>query len=298
MEAIDTIRINFNADTLTTMNLCLAFIMFGVALDMTIADFKRIATYPKAVIVGLSSQLIILPILTVLLIYIWQPIASMALGLLLVAACPGGNISNFAVHFSKGNTALSITMTSIVTLGAIVITPVTFALWSKLVPSTLPLLADIQVGIWDMVKIILQLILIPLALGMFVGHKFPSFTAQAKKPIKLLSLILFISFIVFALAANYSNILKYLHLVLLLVIVHNIIALLAGYYWAKWNGLELPERKAICLETGIQNAGLGLVLIFNFFEHLGGMMIVAAFWGVWDLVSSFLISLYWSRQKV
>jgi BASS family bile acid:Na+ symporter len=297
MQEIDAIKINFDQDSLFIMNICLAFIMFGIALDLKVSDFKRVTKFPKPVLIGLSAQLLLLPVLTIILIHIWNPIPSMALGLLMVAACPGGNISNFAVHLSKGNTALSVTLTSIVTLLAFITTPLAFAGWAKLVPSTNEILSNIYVGPLAMFRIIFQLILVPLIIGMIVHYKLPILATAIKKPIRRISILLFFSFIVFALVENYENIIKYLGLVFSLVVIHNLIAMIAGYSWASAFKLPFADRKAICLETGIQNAGLGLVLILAFFNHLGGMLLVAAFWGIWDLLSSFLISMYWSRQK-
>ena len=297
MDNIDAIRIDFSSDTAFIMNICVAFLMFGVALDMKVSDFKRVVEYPKSVAVGLTSQLIILPILTVILLKVWGPMPSMALGLLLIASCPGGNISNFAVHLGKGNTALSVTLTSIVTLSAFLITPITFSLWSKLIPETQPILTRISVSPIEMVKIIMQLIIVPLVIGMFINHRFPKFTAKVRKPISTISLLMFMSFIFFAVFSNRANIVKYLHLVFVLVVVHNVITMLAGYYWAKLNKRNLADRRAICMETGIQNAGLGIVIILNFFGEYGGMMLVAAFWGVWELISAFSVAMFWNYRS-
>src|SRR5690606_40104351 len=108
MHWIDQIQINFDGDKMLLMNICLAFVMFGIALDMSLKDFRRVFEFPRAVAVGLSSQLILLPLLTFVLVMVWQPHISIALGLILIAACPGGNISNFAVHLARRNTALSV----------------------------------------------------------------------------------------------------------------------------------------------------------------------------------------------
>ena len=297
MENIDAIRIDFSSDTALIMNICVAFLMFGVALDMKVSDFKRVVEYPKSVAVGLTSQLIILPILTIMLIKVWGPMPSMALGLLLIASCPGGNISNFAVHLGKGNTALSVTLTSIVTLSAFLITPITFALWASFIPETQPILTKISVSPLDMVYIIMQLIVVPLSIGMLINYRFPKFTAKVRKPISTISLLMFMSFIFFAVFSNWANIMKYLHLVFILVVAHNVIAMLSGYYFAKLNKRTLADRRAICMETGIQNAGLGLVIILNFFDDYGGMMLIAAFWGVWDLISAFSVAMFWNWRS-
>lgn len=297
MEDIDQLKINFDESQLFLLNICLAFIMFGISLDLTKEDFLRLIRNPKAAFVGLSSQLILLPILTFGITRIWPMPPSMAMGLIMVASCPGGNISNFAVHLSRGNTALSISMTSFVTMAAVLITPISFGLWASLVPGAESLLTGIDLNPLTMFKTIAQLILIPLFAGMAVRHYFPKTAAVLRKPINTLSLIIFTVIILIALYENGQQMKEYLHLVFWLVLIHNGLALAMGYSWAQLWGLSLPDRKAISMETGIQNSGLGLVLIFNFFEGLGGMMLVAAWWGVWDMISSLLLAVYWRYKS-
>ncbi len=294
---LDAIRINFSEDQLLLMNICLAFLMFGVALDMTTDDFKRIIKYPRSAIVGLTSQLILLPILTIILIHLMGPAPSIALGMMLVAVCPGGNISNFATHYGGGNAALSITLTSIITLSSFFITPFSFHGWASFLPQVQPLLAEIQVDLWSMVKIIFQLIMVPLFIGMALNRYQPQFTLKIRKWVKRLSILIFAGFIVGALLGNIEEIKNYLHIVLLLVFFHNTLALLQGYYFAKLNKLPEADARAISLETGVQNGGLALILIFNFFPELGGMILVAAWWGVYDLISSFILATFWASRK-
>lgn len=293
MKAIDEIRIDFSSDQLFLLNICLAFIMFSISLNLRPEDFKRLFKYPKSSVVGLTSQLVLLPIFTVLLISLWSLPASVALGLILVACCPGGNISNFSVHLAGGNTALSITLTSIVTLFAIVITPVTFQFWAGLFEDTRNLLREVAVEPSSMLISITYLILIPLLSGMMLNYYLPKWSARLSKPVQRLALLIFIVIIIVALWENRSELMYYLKLVFLLVFVHNGIALLMGYYFAKLNKLEVADCKAISFETGIQNSGLGLVLVFNFFDGMGGMMLVVAWWGIWDMVSALLLAGYW-----
>ena len=298
MDAIDAIKINFNPEQLTLLNICLAFIMFGVALDLRIDNFRELLKRPKAPIVGLTSQLLLLPVLTIGLIFLFRPAPSIALGMLLVSACPGGNVSNFAVHLSKANTALSVLMTSVSTLAAVVITPLYFTLLAPIVPGAEGLQSDIYVSPWSMVSTIVQLILLPLLIGMGLHAKFPRTTTMLKKPVRMLSMAIFIGFVIFALYTNYENIVNYLYIVFYLVVIHNALALLTGYQWAYRNGLPQADARAISIETGIQNSGLALILIFNFFDGLGGMALVAAFWGVWHLISAFLLSMWWQSRPI
>ncbi len=297
MTDIDAIRINFNPDQLFLLNICLAFLMFGVALNIKVDDFGRIFKKPKAPLVGLTSQLLLLPILTVALVYAFNPPTSIALGMLIVGVCPGGNVSNFMVHLSKGNTALSVLMTSIVTLGAVVITPFYFTFLTNFIPGTEAYVDLIYVEPGQMIQTIITLIIIPLVFGMFLNAKFPKFTLRIEKTVRILSIVIFGSFVVFAVIGNYENIVSHIGKVFSIVIVYNGLAYMMGFYFAKLNGLDFKECKAISIETGIQNSGLALILIFNFFDGLGGMAMIAAWWGIWHLLTGFALAMFWGNKK-
>ncbi|MCB0663134.1 MAG: bile acid:sodium symporter family protein [Saprospiraceae bacterium] len=296
MTDIDQIRINFNEETLGLLNFCLAFLTFAVSLDISINDFKNVFSHPKKVLVGLTSQWVLMPIFTILLILLFKPAPSIALGMILVSSCPGGNVSNYATHIAKGNTALSVTLTSFVTLMAILVTPISFSLVSKLLPETNELLTKISLNPLSVVWTIVQLIILPLIIGLSLNHYKPLWAAKIRKGVKITSMVIFLGIIVAAVLANIDNIVKYIYLVFLLVLLHNGLAYAMGYYFAKANKLPEADRRTVAIETGIQNAGLGLVLIFNFFPELGGMMLVAAFWGVWDLVTVFALAKWWERR--
>ncbi|MCB0560847.1 MAG: bile acid:sodium symporter family protein [Lewinellaceae bacterium] len=298
MQAIDSVQINFNPEQLFLLNICLAFLMFGVALDLRFDNFRALARSPKAPLVGLSSQLILLPVLTLGLVFFFRPAPSIALGMVLLAACPGGNVSNFAVHLANANAALSVLMTSISTLGAIIITPVYFTYLAPFVPGAESLGQQIHVNPLDMVSTIVQLIFVPLAVGMFLNYRYPHFTHRIKRPVRLLSMAIFLGFVVAAIYDNFENIVNYLHVVFLIVLVHNASALFTGYWWAKSNGLSRQDARAISIETGIQNSALGLILVFNFFGGLGGMAMITAWWGVWHLISAFSLAMWWRERGV
>ncbi|MFK7935958.1 MAG: bile acid:sodium symporter family protein [Saprospiraceae bacterium] len=295
MSDIDAIHINFNPDQLILLNICLAFLMFGVALDIKLSDFRRIFEQPKAPIVGLISEYLLLPILCIILVYIFQPPASIALGMVMISCCPGGSTSNFMVHLAKANAALSVLLTSITTLAAIVILPLAFSAWSYLIPADGSGI-NLEVDPIGMVKTIIQLVFIPVGIGMYINHRFPNFTKKIERPVRLISIFIFFCFVVFAVAGNYENILSFIHLVFLIVLVHNGLAFIMGYYFARWNRLSIHDSRAISIETGIQNTGLGLILAFNFFDGLGGMTLIIAWWGVWHLISGFLLATYWSKN--
>ena len=294
--SLDDLRLNLNQDSLWVLNLCLALIMFGVALDLKVSDFKRLIDTPKASIVGLTSQFILLPFVTFLLVLVIEPQPSIALGMMLVAACPGGNISNFLTHLSKGNTALSVSLTAVGTVLAIVMTPFNLELWAGLYPPTALLLKEVQLDALDLFKAILLLAGLPLTVGMIFAHHMPVLAAKVSRGVKPMSILIFLAFVIIAFTNNIDHFLNYIHLVLIIVFIHNAAALLTGYWAARLSGLSKEDQKTIAIETGIQNSGLGLLLIFSFFNGLGGMAIVAAWWGIWHIISGLIIATYWSRS--
>lgn len=292
---IDEVQLNFSPQSLQILNIILALILFGIALDLKLDDFKRVFKMPKAVLIGLTSQLILLPLLTLGLIAIFKPAPSLALGMLLVACCPGGNVSNFMVYLAKGNTALSVTLTSISTIAAIILTPVTFGLYGGVFEYTRPLLQTINVPLGQTMFAIFILVGVPLTLGMLLSHSKPEVANRLKRPMKIFSLVFFIAFLLFAIAGNADHF-TYLPIVLGLILVHNFTALLTGFSMASLAKLGFADKKSIAIETGIQNSGLGLFMIFNFFDGNGGMAMVAAFWGIWHLISGLGLSWYWSKK--
>jgi len=297
-QELDAVKIDFDVDSLLLLNITLAIIMFGVALNITVADFKSIFKNPRAVLVGLLSQFILLPAFTFLLVLIIKPTASIALGMFMVAACPGGNISNFMTHYAKGNAALSVSLTALATLLALVMTPLNFQVWANLYEPTAAILSTVSISPFDMIKIMLLLLGIPLMLGMLTRHYFPKFASSSAKYFKVGSIVFFMLLIVLALSKNFEIFLNYIQYVILIVFAHNLLAFLLGYNTARLAKLSKKNRRTLAIETGIQNSGLGLILIFSFFDGLGGMAILAAFWGIWHIVSGLLLATYWSRKNV
>ena len=296
MSEIDLVRLNFNPQSLWALNFIIGLVMFGVALDLKVSDFKAVLTTPKPVLIGLTGQFLLLPAFTFLLILAIKPAPSIALGMLLVAACPGGNISNFLAYYAKGNAALSISMTAVSTAVAIVMTPFNLSLWGGLHPETSVILREVALDPLEMLLAVFLLLGLPMALGMSVNHRFPRFAARALKPMKIFSLGVFGLFVIGALAANWRYFIDYVGFVVFAVFLHNALALSTGYFAAKFAGLPERDRRAVSIEVGIQNSALGLILIFNFFDGLGGMAIVTAWWGIWHIISGLTVATLWSRR--
>ncbi len=296
-ENLDSLKINFDTEGLWVLNITLAIIMFGVALGITMDDFKRLFQNPKILLTGVISQFILLPLVTFIFIKLVNPMPSIALGMMMVAACPGGNISNFMTQMAKGNSALSISLTAFSTLVCLVMTPFNLYFYGNLYAPTAEILQTIELNPWELVKLVTLILGIPLILGMWVKKSKPGLSAKLAKILKPVSLLIFMLFIVIAFYENLDIFINYIEYVLLLVIVHNLLAFLTGFYFAKLMKLSFIDQKTISIETGIQNSGLGLLLIFSFFNGLGGMALLVAFWAIWDIFSGLAIATYWSKQK-
>jgi BASS family bile acid:Na+ symporter len=282
------------------MNITIAFIMFGVALEIKIENFRRILSNPKSAIIGILSQFLLLPAVTFLLVWLIQPSSAVALGMILVAACPGGNISNFISSLAKGNIALSVSLTAFATTFSGFLTPFNFVFWGGLYMKFLPLEKPMEIPIFQVFQTVFILLGLPLIGGIWFANRYPKITKRITKTVKIASIIIFIGFIVGALAANFDNFIKYVYLIIPIVLIHNLLALFTGFSVSKLFRLPNIDTKSVTIETGIQNSGLALVLIFNnkiFPAGMGGIAFIAAWWGIWHIISGLLISFFWSKMK-
>lgn len=296
MQELDKIVINFNTQELWVLNIALAVVMFGVALNISIADFKELFKQPKPVLVGLLSQFVLLPLMTFFLVKGIQPKPSIALGMIMVAACPGGNISNFFTHLAKGNNALSVSLTAFATFLAIIMTPLNFELYGRLYEPTSKIIKNVALDPFQLVKLVSLILGIPLLLGMVVRHYNKKLSNVLSTVLKPVSILVFIAIVVIAFINNIDVFNQYIDRVLFIGVLHNVLALLLGFLVAKFFQLKKTDVKTLTIETGIQNSGLGLLLIFTFFNGLGGMAILAAFWGIWHIISGLLLATYWSKK--
>jgi bile acid:Na+ symporter, BASS family len=297
MHPIDQVELRFDAGSLGLLNVILGLVMFGVALDLKVDDFKRALRSPKGPAVGVLAQFVVLPAATFGLTLLLKPPPSVALGMILVASCPGGNISNFITHMSGGDTALSVTMTAISTVAAVVMTPLNITFWGGLNPATAAVLTEVHIEFLQMLGTVGTLLGLPLVLGMLIAAKLPKVADSLRKPFKALSLAFFAVFVLVAFNKNFDHFLVSIGFIFLPVVIHNAVALSSGYFAGRLAGLPVAERRAVAIEVGIQNSGLGLILIFNFFDGLGGMAVIAAFWGIWHIVAGLTLAAIWSRRQ-
>jgi bile acid:Na+ symporter, BASS family len=293
--AIDQVRLNFNPQGLLAINAAIGLMMLGVAIDLKWDDFKRILASPKAPAIGLFAQFVLLPAFTFLLTLLLKPHPSIALGMILVAACPGGNFSNLMTYLAKGNCAVSISMTAVSTMAAIVMTPLNLSIWGNLNPDTAPLLQKVSLSPMDVFTTVFIILGIPLFLGMTLSRIFPNLANRVRKPFKIFALVFFILVLIGALAANYKIFFQVIGLVIIAVFIHNALALNIGYWTARLFRLEEGDCRAVSIEVGIQNAALGLVLVFNFFGGMGGMAILVGWWGIWHIVAGLATAFIFTR---
>ncbi|MEO0007742.1 MAG: hypothetical protein RJA20_1938 [Bacteroidota bacterium] len=298
MHPVDTLQLHFNPDQMLVLNAAMAFLMFSVALDIRLEDFRRVVQFPRSIGVGILAQYLIFPLLTLAIIAIFNPPASVGLGMVLVSMCPSGNMTNFLSHFAKANVALSVTLNAIIILSASFLTPAGFLFWSAFVPDSEAVRQTFEISFSQMVVIIVELIVAPLLIGMWLNEKKPEFVAKIRPWAQRISLLLFFSILVLALLGNRDNIVNFLGFVFVLVAVHNGVALAHGYALGRLFRLPELDCRTLAFETGIHNTALGLLLIFKFFGGLGGMALIAAWYGIWDLITGMSLAWYWKKRPV
>lgn len=296
-QELNEVNLNFNPDMQIWLNICLALVMFSVAISLKISDFKMLLKNPKLSFIGLFTQYFLLPLITLALVWIIQPSPYVALGMFLIAACPGGNVSNFFSYLGGGNVALSVSLSLFSSIMALVITPFQLSFWSGLWPQSASLLHQIDLSFMAIMKTVLVSMAIPMLLGITLNSLKPHWVKLIDKPLKMIAFIILIAFIALGVFANIALFKRYFILIFSLVFVHNFLAFIMSYYFAKLLKVGPNNAFTISIETGIQNTGLGLLIIFAFFNGNGAMAILAAWWGVWHIISGFAYALVFSWNK-
>ena len=311
LEALNTVILNFGEGGMMIVNIILAFVMFGVALGIKLDTFKKVFTNPKSVIVGVLLQWIALPAITFAVALALSPLITpmLALGMILVASCPGGNISNFMSSLSKGNVELSVSMTAITTATAPIITPINFFVWGSLYSSIIAVHNDIPrlvIPFLPMLEQILLLLGVPIVLGLIFAHYFPNATKKITKPAQVISILLFLGMVIVSFSQNFQIFLDNIFYVFFIVLLHNGAALATGYFGGKLAKVSQADRRSLTVEVGIQNSGLGLILLFNsaifppeiWHGHYGGMLFITAWWGIWHIISGLTVSYFFRRTPL
>ena len=311
LESLNSLSINFGEGGMAIVNIILAFVMFGVALGIRVQTFKDVFKNPKSVLVGLFLQWVGLPAVTFLATMMLSPLITpmVALGMILVACCPGGNISNFMSSLSKGNIELSVSLTAITTAFAPVITPFNFFFWGSLYSQIISIKSNIPtlvIPFFPMLEQILLLLGVPIVLGILCARYFPNLTRKISKPTQYLSILLFLAMVIVSFSQNFRLFIENLHYICLIVLVHNGLALSTGFFGGKFFKLPAKDVRSLTVEVGIQNSGLGLILLFNhaifppeiWHGHYGGMLIITAWWGIWHIISGLSVASLFRRKAI
>ena len=304
---LDALNVTMNGGS-TLLNIVLALVMFGVALGIKPSTFVDIIKNPKSIITGIVCQLILLPALTLCLIMaLGHWISPMiALGMILVASCPGGNISNFITSLSRGNTELSVSLTAFNTAACVITTPLNFAFWGKMYLNFagnhgIGVLPELQIPLGEIFQSIFIILGIPLVLGILCGQYLPKVTKILKKPLQYLSIAVFIAMVVIIFTGNLDVFMACIKYIFLVVLIHNLLALGIGFGTSTILKLPYKDRRTLTIETGIQNSGLGLILLLNpnifpetgAWANNGGMLVITAWWGVWHIISGLTLAFLW-----
>ena len=307
MNTIDSIQVSLNAGGMNTINIILAFVMYGVALGIKPHIFVEVFKKPKSVLLGMLCQLILLPALTCLLAVLLTGWISpmMGLGMILVASCPGGNISNFMSSLAKANIELSVSLTAISTALAVILTPFNFWLWGSIYLHSAAVTAEIPtliIPLWDVFKTIFILLGVPLVLGILTSHFLPKVAEALKKPLQWLSIVIFVAMVILSFSSNIDAFLVSVKYIFIVVLIHNFLALTIGFTVGTIGKVPFRDRRTLTIETGIQNSGLGLALmlgtsLFAGFPPHGGMLVITAWWGIWHIISGLTVATVFNHCK-
>ena len=311
LSTLDALVIDLGAREMLLVNVILAIVMFGVALGIKMQTFKDVFRSPKSVITGIILQWIALPAVTCLLAIVLNPFITpmVAIGMILVASCPGGNISNFMSSLSKGNVELSVSMTAITTAFAPLITPFNFFFWGSMYSRIISLRADIPtlvIPFLPMLEQILLLLGLPILLGLLFSRYFPNATKKISRPTMILSILLFFGMVVVSFSQNFQLFIDNIFYVFFIVLIHNASALCTGYFGGTLAKVPVRDRRSLTVEIGIQNSGLGLILLFNpnifppeiWHNHYGGMLFITAWWGIWHIISGLSVAYMFRRTPL
>ena len=293
--ALDSLRIILDPVGQAGVALSLMIVMFSVALGLRIDDFAFLRDKPLLFVGGVTAQVVVLPLVTFLLILAMKPAASIALGMIVVACCPGGAVSNLLTYLSRGNVAASVALTATSSLLAAILTPASILFWSHSYEPTATLLKTLDVSPFMFLAQTTFLLAVPLILGMVVAAKAPDVAQRIRKRTTILGVSVLVGVIIYGLAYFFPILLPALSLLGGVVVLHNALAFVTGALAGRLLSGMAATRRALTFEIGIQNSGLALVILLSQLKGLGGAAAVAAIWGIWHLIAGGLLALFFRQ---
>ncbi|MGX9940665.1 bile acid:sodium symporter family protein [Acinetobacter pseudolwoffii] len=266
----------------------LGIIMFGMGMTMTVGDFKSVLQSPKAVGIGVVAQFVVMPGLAFLLCQLFQLPPEIAIGVILVGCCPGGTASNVITYMAKGNTALSVACTSVSTLLAPILTPAIFYLLAS---------QWIEINALSMLVSILQVVLFPILLGLIVRSLLKQKVNAYIQVMPLISVIAIVAIVAAIIAGSKAQILQSGLLILGIVALHNGLGYLLGYWASRIFKLAEIDCRAVSIEVGMQNSGLGVALAATHFAASPLTALPSAIFSLWHNISGPALATYWAAKS-
>ena len=258
------------------VNILLGIVMFGMGMTLKLSDFKVVFTKPKAVIVGILSQFVIMPVLAFVLAFVFQLPAELAVGVILVGSCPGGTSSNVMTYLAKGDVALSVGMTACTTIMAPVVTPLLVLLFAG---------QTVDVDVLEMFLSIVQVVLVPIAAGFLINYFFEKVAAACASVLPLVSVVGISLIIMAVVAANQAKLLTVGPLIILVVMLHNVLGYALGYLVGRVLRLTKEQMRTLSIEVGMQNSGLASSLATVHFASMPLAAVPGAVFSVWHNIS-------------
>jgi BASS family bile acid:Na+ symporter len=282
---LDELRIVLDPMGQIGLALALILIMFSISLNLQIKDFAFLLQRRALFIGGVVAQTIALPLITFALVLLLQPPASIALGMFVVACCPGGVVSNLFTYLSSGNVAYSVSLTATSSALAALLTPTLILFWSQLYEPTATLLESIA---FDPLSFLVQttvLLVVPLTLGMILAARAPDLAKRLQRKAALAGTLGLVGAIIYGAVKFLPLLMPALPVLFFFTILHNTAAFATGAVAGLVLRADTPTRRALVFEVGIQNSGLAIVILLGQFDGLGGATAIAAVWGIWHLIA-------------
>ncbi|MTD41344.1 ketopantoate/pantoate/pantothenate transporter PanS [Erwinia sp. CPCC 100877] len=265
----------------------LMLIMFGMGVHLRLDDFRRVLSRPAPVAAGIFLHYLLMPLAAWLLAMLFRMPPDLATGMVLVGSVASGTASNVMIYLAKGDVALSVTISAISTLVGVFATPLLTRLYVD---------ADIQVDMMGMLLSILQIVVIPIGLGLVIHHLFPRLVKRLEPILPVFSMVCILAIISAVVAGSAANIATVGPVVILAIILHNAIGLLGGYWGGRLFGFDESTCRTLAIEVGMQNSGLAAALGKIYFSPLAALP--GALFSVWHNLSGSLLAGYWSGKPV
>lgn len=290
MDRLDSLRIVLDPVGQVGVVIALMLVMFGVALGLRVRDFRNLLSMPVVFFGGVAAQVIALPLATFLLIQLISPPPSIALGMIVVACCPGGAMSNLLTYLSRGDVAVSVALTATSSMLAAVLTPASTLFWSQAYAPTAALLKSLDVDPLLFVGQTTLLLAIPLVAGMTVAARAPDWAENIRRKTTLAGSAVLGGTIIYGIVYFFPILWPAVGLLGSVTVMHNTAAFVTGASLAWLLTRQASVRRALTFEIGIQNSGLALIILLAQLKGVGGAAAIAAVWGVWHLIAGGLLA--------